>query len=130
MLFSQFSTERSRSGMPLKISFIDVRKACFNGSPSREVYVKLPPELGFEQNYGTPRVQSYTLLLEMQLPGSKTLRGRSLPLLSLSPAFGTLTIVPARGRAAAATGCGAARRCCTPRRSRCGWARTCRPRGC
>ena len=46
MLFSQYSTERSRRGQALKLSFIDVRKAYFHGVPSRKIYVKLPSEMG------------------------------------------------------------------------------------
>ena len=45
MLLSQFATEKFRDGKPLKISFIDVRKAYFNGRPSRKLYIRPPPEL-------------------------------------------------------------------------------------
>ena len=33
--FSQFSSERTRNGKPLRISFVDIRKAYFNGKPTR-----------------------------------------------------------------------------------------------
>ena len=46
MLLSQWASEKERNGKPLKLSFIDVRKAYFNGRPSRTIYVRLPAELG------------------------------------------------------------------------------------
>ena len=46
MLFSQWATERKRQGRHLKISCVDIRKAYFNGKPKRNLYVRLPPELG------------------------------------------------------------------------------------
>ena len=46
MLFSQWATERKRDGQHLKLSFVDIRKAYFNGKPVRSLYVRLPPELG------------------------------------------------------------------------------------
>ena len=33
MLFSQWASERVRGGKPLKLSFVDIRKAYFNGAP-------------------------------------------------------------------------------------------------
>ena len=45
-LISQMASERTRGGVPLKISLVDVRKAYFNGIPTRNLYVRLPPELG------------------------------------------------------------------------------------
>ena len=44
------ATEQYREGLPLKLSFIDVRKACFNAPPKRMLYVKLPVELGFSKS--------------------------------------------------------------------------------
>ena len=46
MLFSQWATERKRQGRHLKISCVDIKKAYFNGKPKRNLYVRLPPELG------------------------------------------------------------------------------------
>ena len=46
MLFSQWATERTRAGQPLKLSFIDVRKAYFHGVSSRKLYVRLTGEMG------------------------------------------------------------------------------------
>ena len=50
MLMSEFATERYRDGKPLKLSFIDVRKAYFNGIPTRKLFVRLPKELGLPPN--------------------------------------------------------------------------------
>ena len=46
MLVSQLCTERTRDGKPLKLSFIDAVKAYFNGTPNRNLFIRLPPELG------------------------------------------------------------------------------------
>ena len=43
LLFSQWASEQYRQGSRLKRSFIDVRKAYFNGIPSRRLYLRLPP---------------------------------------------------------------------------------------
>lgn len=51
MLFSEFSCQRTRDGKPLQISFVDVKKAYFYGIPEREIYVRLPPELGVSKQY-------------------------------------------------------------------------------
>ena len=50
MLFSQFATERKRRGHPLRLSFVDVRKAYFNGRPTRNIYMQFPRELGLAPN--------------------------------------------------------------------------------
>ena len=50
MLFSQWATERTRDGKHLKLSFIDIRKAYFNGTPTRSLYVRLPTELGLPRD--------------------------------------------------------------------------------
>ena len=39
-----------RHGKKLKLSFVDIRKAYFNGTPTRNLYVRLPTELGFQKN--------------------------------------------------------------------------------
>ena len=46
LLFSQWATERTRGGKALKLSFVDIVKAYFNGRPTRSLYVRLPKELG------------------------------------------------------------------------------------
>ena len=50
MLFSGWATQRSRNGKPLKISFVDVRKAYFNGTPTRKLYIRLPAEMGLPKD--------------------------------------------------------------------------------
>ena len=50
MLMSQWATERKRDGQILKLSFVNSRKACFNGRTNRSLYVRLPPELGLPRN--------------------------------------------------------------------------------
>ena len=50
VLFSQWATEQTRGGKKLKLSFVDIRKAYFNGKPTRSLYLRLPPELGLRRN--------------------------------------------------------------------------------
>ena len=49
-LISQMVTERTRNGAPLKLCFVDVRKAYFNGRPTRNLYVRLPKEMGLPRS--------------------------------------------------------------------------------
>ena len=46
MLFSDISGERSRNGLHLQISFVDVKKAYSYGIPERTLYVRFPAEMG------------------------------------------------------------------------------------
>ena len=46
MLFSEYASEQTRNGVPLQISFVDVKKAYFYGIPDRSLYVRFPPEMG------------------------------------------------------------------------------------
>ena len=39
-----------RTGACLKLSFVDIRKAYFNGIPKRKVYLMLPQELGLDRS--------------------------------------------------------------------------------
>ena len=50
LLFSEFASQRSRNGQPLQLSFVDVKKAYFNGTPTRSLYIRLPKELGLPSN--------------------------------------------------------------------------------
>ena len=50
MLFSQFSSERTQKGKPLRMSFVDIRKANFNGKPIRNLFMQFPKELGRAPN--------------------------------------------------------------------------------
>ena len=51
MLSSQWATERNRNGHNLKLSFIDVRKAYFHGTPTRQLFDKFPKEMGMGTGY-------------------------------------------------------------------------------
>ena len=56
MLFSQFTSRRWKvlpdgSPVPLKLSLIDIKKAYFHGTPTRSIYMTLPPELGLPKHY-------------------------------------------------------------------------------
>ena len=47
MLLSELATRRTLAdGRPLEISFVDVKKAYFNGVPKRDLHLFLPKELG------------------------------------------------------------------------------------
>ena len=50
LLFARYSKERRRQGKCLQLSFIDIRKAYFNGIPKRPVYMRFPKELGMPSN--------------------------------------------------------------------------------
>ena len=51
MLISEFATRRvARNGKPLQLSFVDIRKAYFNGIPTRNIFVRLPKEMGLGGN--------------------------------------------------------------------------------
>ena len=50
LLFSTWASEQERDGKRLKLSFVDVRKAYFNGRPNRKIYVRPPPELGLPKS--------------------------------------------------------------------------------
>ena len=50
MLLSQWATGRRRGNANLKLSFVDVKKAYFNGKPSRKIFIRPPPELGLPKN--------------------------------------------------------------------------------
>lgn len=43
-------SERTKNSKPLRISFVDIRKAYFNGIPERAIYMQLPPEMGLGPN--------------------------------------------------------------------------------
>ena len=46
LLFSRYVSERYRFGKPLRINFVDIRKAYFNALPTRAIYMRLPKERG------------------------------------------------------------------------------------
>ena len=45
-LFSMYASLRTRNGKPLRMSFVDIRKAYFNGTPTRPLYMSIPKEMG------------------------------------------------------------------------------------
>ena len=51
LIFNEFASEQTRHGKPLQISFIDVKTAYFYGVPTRDMYVRLPPELGISKKF-------------------------------------------------------------------------------
>ena len=56
LLFSNYATEQQRMDShgkwkPLRLSFIDIKKAYFNGKPTRAVFMRLPPEMGMPKHY-------------------------------------------------------------------------------
>ena len=50
ILFSRFSSERHRNGQPLRLSFVDIRKAYVNGRPRQDAFMSLTKELGLAPN--------------------------------------------------------------------------------
>ena len=61
MMFSRFASERARTiggkEVPLQMSFVDIRKAYFNGKPKRTVYMDLPREMGLGKEYVARQVR-------------------------------------------------------------------------
>ena len=50
MLFSDVATRKlGKTGKALKLSFVDIRKAYFNGIPKRKMFLHFPKELGMEK---------------------------------------------------------------------------------
>ena len=51
LLFSEFATARVDSkGVPLELSFVDIRKAYFNAKPTRNVHLMFPREMGLDSS--------------------------------------------------------------------------------
>ena len=57
LLFSRYAATRRRKGKPLRISFVDIRKAYFNGIPRRDIFMSLPKELGLPSNLVAKQVR-------------------------------------------------------------------------
>ena len=56
-MFARY-VEHARAGpLPLRLSFVDVRKAYFNGVPKRAVFMQLPKELGLPSHYVAKQVR-------------------------------------------------------------------------
>ena len=49
-MFSQYASGRHRNGKPIRLSFVDIRKAYFNGRPTRIRLMHFPKELGLPSN--------------------------------------------------------------------------------
>ena len=49
-LFSRYVSERHREKQPLRLSFVDIRKAYFNALPERAIDMRLPKEMGMPPN--------------------------------------------------------------------------------
>ena len=49
-MFSQYASERHGKGKPLRLNFVDIRKAYFNGRPTRNLSMHFPKELGLPSN--------------------------------------------------------------------------------
>ena len=56
-LFSRLAQERQRDGVPLRLDFLDVKKAYFTGIPKRDVYMTLPHELGLASHLVAKQVR-------------------------------------------------------------------------
>lgn len=50
ILFARYASERNWNGKPLRISFVDIRIAYFNAIPKRNIYMKIPKEIGMPPN--------------------------------------------------------------------------------
>ena len=50
ILFAKYVTEQRRNGQPLRLSFVDIRKAYFNATPTRNIFMRVPKELGLPPN--------------------------------------------------------------------------------
>ena len=50
LLFAHNAKERTGNGKPLRLSFVDVRKAYFNGIPKRDIYRSFPKVVGLPSN--------------------------------------------------------------------------------
>ena len=57
MLFAQYAKERTRAGQKLRLSFVDVRKAYFNGIPKRAIYMAFPREMGMPSHLVAKQVR-------------------------------------------------------------------------
>ena len=56
-MFNRYANTARLGKLPLRLSFIDVRKAYFNGIPKRNVYMSLPKELGLPSHFVAKQVR-------------------------------------------------------------------------
>ena len=45
ILVAKYAQSNDKKGKPMRISFVDIRKADFNGIPERAIYMMVPKEL-------------------------------------------------------------------------------------
>ena len=45
IMFLQYASERYRKGKHLRLNLVDIRKAYFNGRPTRNIFMPFPEEL-------------------------------------------------------------------------------------
>ena len=57
LLFSRLAQERRRGSKLLRLSFLDVKKAYFNGIPRRDVYMTIPKEMGLSTQFVAKQVR-------------------------------------------------------------------------
>ena len=51
LLFAKYVSQKtSRNGSPLRLGFVDIRKAYFNAIPTRQIFMKIPKEMGLPPN--------------------------------------------------------------------------------
>ena len=50
LFFARYVSEETRKGKPWRLSFVDIRKAYFNGIPTRKMFMRAPREMGLPPN--------------------------------------------------------------------------------
>ena len=45
-LFAKFACNTTKNNVPMRLSFVDVKKAYFNATPGRNIFMNFPKELG------------------------------------------------------------------------------------
>ena len=58
ILFAKYSQSKEKKGKPMRISFVDICKAYFNGIPERAIYMMVPKELGLNPGTMARQVRS------------------------------------------------------------------------
>ena len=56
-MFSRYAQHTRAGAKPLRLSFVDVRKAYFNGTPKRDIFMSLPREMGLPSHYVAKQVK-------------------------------------------------------------------------
>ena len=50
MLLARYVSKRHRDWQPIRLSFVDIRKAYFNALPERAIFMRVPKEMGLPPN--------------------------------------------------------------------------------